>query len=347
MQKQIKFKFGNYNLSCIHENGNIKPTTGIFSKLSPIPVNDNMNLYDFIGEILKKFEKEHSTFIKMDNDKKIKKFKMEGKGEHSYRTIFTSGDIHERNCEEIMEKIENDKLHLLDFGTYAEIYDLGDGLIVRREKCTTTYDNSEEFIEKEKEEIEISKPLIKANLTPKIHQISVCDKYCIVIMDKIDGYTAVNKLTELLYDLDIESEEDGDPEEFASILISIKKFILSIVDAIIKFHKIMKANGYDIGHGDLHLGNIMIESKTGNIKFIDLGFNRDISIKDDWDVFYDDALHFYLIEKFQNDIDFNEDNPYLNEEFAKKDIIRLKKMSKPLKKLFNEIGDYYDENIDK
>jgi len=352
MQNRIKFKLGSYNFSCIYENGSLKPI-GKFSKLSSIPINSNMKLHDFIDEVLKKFEEEHnSSLIKMNNDDtNIKKSKLEKekeKGGNSYITIFTNKYSDKKKFEEIMKKIFKEKFPLLGFGKYGEIWDIGDGLIAKKEKCNVTYDNSEEFIENEMEKIELSKPLLKANLIPKIYQVNVFsqkgDEYCIEIMDKIEGETVESQLQDLLQDLNLESDED-DTTEYDSILISIKKILISVVNSIIEFHKVMKSSGHDIGHGDLHLENIMIEENTGKVKFIDLSFHNNLSIDEDWNLFLDEALHPILIERYQRDKNFFKNDKLLSKEFRKKSINRLKRMIKDLKKIYDYIENYYEEEM--
>jgi len=344
-KEKIKLKLGNYELSCIHENGSLRPM-GFFSKISSIFIHNNMKMTDFIGELLMRFEKETYSLIKMDSKKKTKKIKVEEE-EEPYITIFTDETIDKITCEKIMKKIKEaeDQNKILGSGTHGKVFDLGNGFVGKKEICSKRFSTTEEFIEEEKNQMEESEPLRDAKLIPKIHQIIACDKYCIIIMDKIEGITAQSKIDDLLEDINHEIEID-ETDNFQKITLILKnlKFVLRMfVDAIIKFHKIMKDNVKDTGHGDLHLENIMIENSTGNIKFIDLSFYIGRKIEEEWENFIDYELRGELIGFFL--VKEEKEKKKKPENFSAIRLHKIKKVIKSLKNILNDLNIYYKENM--
>jgi RIO-like serine/threonine protein kinase len=72
--------------------------------------------------------------------------------------------------------------------------------------------------------------------------------------------------------------------------------LIDVAEVIEMFHKIMHKNGYNFGHGDLNLSNIMVTS-NGEIKLIDFAFDRKMIFEKDWEYFFERLLEMPILDK--------------------------------------------------
>jgi len=276
MQKIIKFKFGKYEIPLLYEekSSKMKPM-GIFSDLKAIPFHTDIKHSDIMEELFTQVTKKYQQI-----SGPIRKL--------NYKPYFNYSKKEEKEglCKKFKENEK--KGEILGEGVYGVVRDFGPGTVAKTENCTeynlfrnikrNDPDYEDYFIKSSKLRLKILRPLIEKNLAPEIYEIEKCDNLCITIMEKIEGKTLRDTLEEYY------NSEKYEPDKYSTIV--------RVIDAIIEFHQVMKDNGHKFGHGDLNSGNIMIEYKTGKVKFIDFVFEYKESFEDDWYHF------FYGIRKF-------------------------------------------------
>jgi hypothetical protein len=318
MSKKIELELGKYKIKLICEGKELK-CTGIFSSLPPIPIHKTITMNEILGEFFKRVAKKYSKIRAPPVIKKLKKEREEEEEEEEedieekkkrekrereegrkisklpFKQQFMKLDEYDELCIDFTNKIK--KIRPFAQGTFGKVRDWDNGIVVKVESCklfnvNLSHDIRDRsyFIQKGKEKLIILEPLIRAGITVRIYDIDICGDKCITFMDKIEGqdlYHILNKLDKS------ESELDSDDEESEKIISKndgARYFLLDkTVKVIKKFHNIMKKNGYNFGHGDLHSGNIILDLNL-EIKLIDFAFESKKSFSSDWDDFFNGAL---------------------------------------------------------
>jgi len=307
MAKFLHFKLGRYNFPLIYENMTLKPT-GFFSNLSPIHIHKKIEMSEIIERILDGIDIKKFHMISMDvPQKKQKQEKLSLSKEEKEETEENDPS----DCRKLVDRIDNRPL--LGEGVFGEVRLWREDIAVKDEKCSFFNEENDKpkedkkfFLTVQKEKKEIAEHLADEGITPRIYAVTRCGNHCLTFMDSIDGETlheillrsdptalrkVFNFFKEALFFKNSKRylfpSDNSKDNKYKLIEISVK--------LIKRFHSVMKRIGYDnLGHGDLHQGNIMLPYKDplNSMKIIDLSFERKKTFKYDFDFFFKKIRQF-------------------------------------------------------
>lgn len=158
-------------------------------------------------------------------------------------------------------------------GQFGSVFDIGNGQVAKVESCNRSnsqFPNKTGGYEAEIKQIKsMTKVLEEAGYAPKIIKYGHCGSNCVTIMEKIEG-------GKKLKDVIVHRPEQA-PEAIETICKMIQWCHQKWAESGLK-----TSEGNPVGHGDLHLGNILLDTRDMKYKFIDFSFSRKLDQKYDW-----------------------------------------------------------------
>jgi len=285
-----------------------------------LPFNDpigSMKLIDLSFERKKTFKNDFDFFFKMirnyskeydlDNEE-IDKIEFNNLNEKIPLEIYKSEEIEKKKidyespfkvyntCKDFMN--EAYKIKPFETGSNdSEIRIWNEKTKIKTEYCSdldVLYNPDKDFMKIGKKEIKIIGILANEKITPRIYEIARCGHVCITIMEIFEGKTLENIMKNTSIDKTFKYN-----------------LIFKVADVIKKFHKIMKKNGYNFGHGNLSLSNILVNMKNErdissvNIRLVNFYFIRNAKFDVDWRNFFFGLKPYDLNEKIMQLLERN------------------------------------------
>lgn len=218
-----------------------------------------MNMQDpFLNKVLKASKGEIAKGPVNIGQPALKKSKMES-------TMKKSSGVCNVDYKKLYEKLGS--------GQFGAVFDVGNGMVAKVESChrsNSQFPNKTGGFEAEIKQIKsMTKVLEEAGYAPKIIKYASCGSNCITIMEKIEGGKTLKDAI------------NDRPEQAPKILETICNMIKWCHQEWAK-SGLESEEGTPVGHGDLHLGNILIDARDMKYKFIDFSFSRKLDQKYDW-----------------------------------------------------------------
>lgn len=191
-------------------------------------------------------------------------------------------------------------------GQFGSVFDIGNGQVAKVESChraNSQFPSKTGGFESEVKQMKaMTKVLEKAGYAPKIIKYASCGSNCITIMEKVEGG---KPLKQAIVDR---------PEQLTELIGTLCKMIKWCQSQWAEMD-LKTPEGKPVGHGDLHLGNVLLDIRDMKLKIIDYSFSRKLDQKYDW---------FFLFEHIG---DVMAQNPKLKS--YKRDVLALIKENVP------------------
>ena len=151
------------------------------------------------------------------------------------------------NTDQYQGKIDTSKMTLLGSGMTGSVYSDGKGNAVKVETINNVVGGSEQG----KKSVELNNEAADLGIAPRVKQYYTEGNNVYTVMENLEGYESLETMAE-------NSVKIGKKESKA-----LAKSINSVVGSL---------NKAKIGHGDLHIGNLMYNKETGDVKIIDFSY---------------------------------------------------------------------------
>ncbi len=218
-----------------------------------------MNMQDpFLNKVLKASKGEIAKGPVNIGQPALKKSKMES-------TMKKSSGVCNVDYSKVYEKIGS--------GQFGSVFDIGNGQVAKVESChrnNSQFPNKTGGFEAEIKQIRsMTKVLEEAGYTPRIIKYGSCGSNCVTIMEKVEGGKSVKQA--------IVDRPEQAPELIETICKMVQWCHEKWAESGLK-----SSEGNPVGHGDLHLGNVLLDIRDMKLKFIDFSFSRKLDQKYDW-----------------------------------------------------------------
>ena len=162
-------------------------------------------------------------------------------------------------------------------GAFGKVLDIGNGMVAKIESCNNPQEEryrergepKRSFVEQIKQIQRMTKVVADAGFAPKIIKFASCGHNCITIMEKIEG------------GIQLQEAIAKRPETGPMLMTTLCKMIGWCHEQWAQAG-CKNREGKALGHGDLHLGNVLIDSKDMKLKIIDFSFAWGREQKYDW-----------------------------------------------------------------